>query len=166
MSPPTHCFVSYSHADHDGFERLCAHLAAVALAFNNMKLLHDRRIRAGDYWNARIQADIAQSQVYVLLVSADFFNSGYIIQHEWPAIHARHRKDGALVLPVIYRPCFWRVFFGSHIQVVPVTADGRLRPVKGWPRVDSGFATAADAIARAIEDHFRLPPAGPFGGAP
>jgi hypothetical protein len=165
MSLPTHCFVSYSHVDHEGFGELCAHLSPVALAFQNMTLLHDRRLRAGDYWNDRIQADIARSQVYILLVSADFFNSGYIIQHEWPAMLERHKAHGALLLPVIYRPCFWSVFFGSHIQVVPVTREGQLQAVRDWPRVDNAFAAAADAIACAIADHFDVRPTGPFGAA-
>ena len=167
MPKPEQCFLSYSHTDHAAFDRLRVHLTAMA-RLHGLRLWHDRRIGAGDYWNHRIQTEIERSQIFVLLTTADFFASDYIFLHEWPAIHARHTGNGALVLPVIYRPCGWRGFFGNYIQVVPTTDDGRLRPVADWPKPENGFARAAEAITSAVEDWFGIKGASPYAasGAP
>ncbi|WP_203076766.1 toll/interleukin-1 receptor domain-containing protein [Falsiroseomonas ponticola] len=161
MSGPEQCFLSYSHADHAAFERLRVHLTGYTHLLN-LRVWHDRRIQAGDYWNHRIEAEIERSQVFVLLATADFFASDYILTKEWPAIQARHRGSGALVMPVIYRRCGWMGFFGSYIQVVPTTHDGRLKPVADWPKPENGFAEAAKAISDGIQDWFGIKPRSPF----
>jgi hypothetical protein len=165
MPAPQRCFLSYSHKDHEGFEQLRAQLAPVAQAFS-FAIWHDKRIQAGDYWNHRIQTEIDQAEIFVLLTSADFFNSGYIIAHELPAIRQRHRAAGALVLPVIYRDCYWSAMFGNYIQAVPVTPDGSLRPVQNWRPINDGFAASAKAIAAAIEDWFGVRPTSPWAPTP
>ena len=161
MPPPNQCFVSYAHADRQGFERLCVHLTPVAalLGFN---LWHDKRIHAGDYWNHRIEAEIARSQIFVLLATPDFFASGYILKHELPAILGQHGAAGALVLPVIYQQCGWKGFFGSFIQVVPTDDAGRLRAVRDWPRPENGLHCAAEAIQAAVVDWFGIAPRSPM----
>ena len=165
MPPPKRCFLSYSHKDHEGFEQLRAQLAPVAQAFS-FAIWHDKRIQAGDYWNHRIQTEIDQAEIFVLLTSADFFNSGYIIAHELPAIRQRHRAAGVLVLPVIYRDCYWGAMFGNYIQAVPMTPDGSLRPVQKWRPINDGFAASAKAIAAAIEDWFGVTPTSPWAPTP
>lgn len=165
MPVPQQCFVSYAHKDHAGFERMRAHLSPIAPLFG-MTLWHDRRLQAGDYWNHRIESEIGRSNVFVLLATADFFDSGYILNHELPAIIKRHSADGALVIPVIHTDCFWRPFFGHYIQAVPVTLQGQLRPVGRWRPKEDGYAAAAQAIAAAIEDWFGHKPTSPLARLP
>ncbi len=161
MPPPDQCFVSYSHADRQGFDRLCVHLAPVA-ALLGFRLWHDTRINGGDYWNHRIEAEIARSQIFVLLTTPDFFASGYILNHELPAIIGRHSNAGALVLPVIYSQCGWRGFFGNYIQVIPTDDAGRLRPVRDWGKPETGMHRAAEAIQAAVQDWFAITPRSPL----
>jgi hypothetical protein len=156
MVPPTQCFLSYAHHDHQGFDRLLANLKPYAHLYG-IKLWHDRGITAGSYWDAKIKAEIARSQIFVLLTSNDFLGSEYVLKHELPAIIDQHKTANALVVPVIYRTCGWQGFFGNYIQCVPVTPRGRLRPVRQWPDWDEAMALATDAIASAIRDWFGLP---------
>ena len=157
MAPPTQCFLSYAHDDHRGFDRLVANLKPYA-HLHGIGLWHDKGVTAGSYWDAKIKDEIARSQIFILLTTNDFLGSEYVLKHELPAIIEQHKNANALVVPVIYRECAWRSFFGAYIQVVPLNGEGRLRPVRDRPDVESAMARATDAISIAIQDWFGLPP--------
>jgi hypothetical protein len=165
MAKPEQCFVSYAHTDQEGFARLCAHLGPVAHLFG-FRLWHDVRIKAGDYWNPRIQAEIERSQIFVLLTTNDMLGSGYIFQHELPAILHQHSSNNALVLPVVYRESCWRQFYGSYIQVLPPQFRGRMRPIMDWPKPERAFAETANAISDAVQDWFGVLPTSPLASLP
>lgn len=166
MEPPTQCFLSYAHHDHEGFDRLLANLKPYVHLYG-IRIWHDRGITAGSYWDARIQTEIARSQIFVLLTTNDFLGSEYVLKHELPAIIARHKAAQALVVPVIYRVCGWKGFFGDYIQAVPMTPTGRLLPVRKWRDWEEAMALATDAISGAIRDWFGLPtPPSPLAPGP
>jgi hypothetical protein len=125
-------------------------------------LWHDRRIRAGFYWNSAIAAQIEKSDIFVLLTTNDFFASDYIFEHELPAIIARHRDHNALIAPVIFQESCWRNYFGDYIEVVPKDRKHNLVPVEKWRDREEGIAVAANAIASSIEDWFGIKPTSPF----
>jgi hypothetical protein len=165
MTPPSQCFLSYAHADHDGFDRLVENLRPY-MHLHKLQLWHDKGIHAGSHWDSKIEAEIAQSQVFVLLVTNAFLGSRYVLTRELPAIMRRHQTANALVVPVIYRASAWKQFFGHFIQVVPDDGKGRLRPVCEWRDRDAAMATATEAISVAITDWFGLPPpVSPFASA-
>jgi hypothetical protein len=103
MVPPTQCFLSYAHHDHQGFDCLLVNLKPYAHLYG-IKLWHDRGITAGSYWGAKIKAEIARSQIFVLLTSNDFLGSEYVLKHKFPAIIDRHQTANALVVPVATGP--------------------------------------------------------------
>jgi len=163
VTAPNQCFVSYAHHDHDGFCRLHENLKHCAFLFG-LKIWHDRRIKAGFHWNATIQEEIEKSQVFVLLTTNDFLGSDYILRHEIPSICNRYKNHNALVLPVIYKECGWRGFFGAYIQAVPTTKKGELLPVRQWPDKEEALAVAVNAISAAISDWFGIEPNSPLAG--
>jgi hypothetical protein len=161
MDAPKQCFLSYAHHDHQGFDRLLANLRPYA-HLHGIKLWHDRGITAGSAWDDKIKAEIARSQIFVLLTSNDFLGSDYVFHHELPAILERHRTANALVVPVIYRVCGWQRCFGDYIQVVPTNPQGKLLPVWKWRDREEAMAQATEAIAAAIQAWFGLPPPPPL----
>jgi hypothetical protein len=161
MAGPGQCFISYSHRDYASFERLLTHLKPVAHLYG-FNLWHDRRINAGNYWNATIQTEIAKSEIFIPLITNDFFASDYIIAHELPAMLDRHKHANALLVPVIYRESCWRSFFGDYIEVVPKNSKHNLVPVFKWPDREEGFAVAVNAISASIEDWFGVKPTSMF----
>jgi hypothetical protein len=158
MAGPGQCFISYSHDDHDFFDRLLVHLKPVAHLYR-FELWYDRRIRAGNYWSDRIEAEIAKSEIFVSVATNGFFGSDYIIKHELPAMLARHRDANALFVPVIFRESCWRAFFGDYIEVVPKNTKHDLVPVVEWRDREKALAVTANAISAAIEDWFSVKPA-------
>jgi hypothetical protein len=146
-------FISYSHDDFDMFEEFLVHVRSIERALG-MTFWSDLRISPGYYWNAAIENAINRATVFVLLTSPDFIASDYIYSKEIPAIKARHKMVGALVLPLVLKRCAWQMIADS-LQAVPMQ-NGRLRPVADWRRRSDGFDHARGQISDAIEKHFGL----------
>ena len=159
MEPPTQCFLSYSHWDYEGFQRLRVHVLANLRPFG-VRLWHDDRLYGGTGWNEAIELQIERSQIFVLMLTNDFLVSDYIGREELPRIVARHRANSALVLPVIYRTCSWKFYFGSYVQALPKRA-GRPLPIFDWRDREKGFAETGGQIADAIADWFAIEPTSP-----
>jgi hypothetical protein len=161
MARPGQCFISYSHHDHGHFEKLLVHLKAVSNLYG-FPLWHDHRINAGNYWDAKIQSEIAKSDIFVCLTTNAFFSSGYIFNSELPAIIDRHNNSNALVLPVVFEECIWRAYFGDYIQLAPKDAKQELVPVSAWKNKNEALGIAANAIGASIADWFGVSPAVDF----
>ena len=100
-------FISYSHRDRDWLERLQVHLAPLTKAHGHV-LWDDTKIAAGEKWRASIGRAMASAKVAVLLVSADFLASDFIMENELPTLLAAAADQGAVILPVITAPCRFR----------------------------------------------------------
>jgi len=66
------------------------------------------------------------SEVVILLLSMDFFNSKYIVETELPKVVEKHESGNCQIIPVIARVCHWKeTTFGEYaelgdIQALPV----------------------------------------------
>jgi hypothetical protein len=152
-------FISYAHNDYRAFEEFCTCLKPVARAFD-VDIWEDKRIRTGQHWNQEIAKAIEASEVHVLLMSNGFFGSDYIFTRELPAIVAR-QQNGAMTAPVLLERCYWSAFIGV-LQAAPMNPKGRLLPINEWKIRRTGFSTACEQIAVALEEHFKIAPNSPF----
>lgn len=150
-------FLSYAHNDYAAFVQFQPHLRAVERAFG-MRFWSDKRIDAGYYWNAMIQNEIAESAIFVLLMSSAFMGSDYIFDNELPAIRERRRTVGALILPVVLEQCAWAWACGV-LQAVPMHS-GHLKPIANWRPRSNGFDCAREQMASAIQSYFGRAPTG------
>ena len=62
---------------------------------------------AGPDWRDEIVKALAAARVAILLASADFLASDFIVNDELPPLLHRASRGGVLVLPVIVGPCRW-----------------------------------------------------------
>lgn len=144
-------FVSYSHKDEDWKDRLVGQLEVLGdVGFDPW---NDRRIAAGDDWQAEIEAAIDACDVAVLLISAPFLSSQFIRSHEIPPLLKRRQQQGIRVTPLILSACQWqRIHWLQAIQARPV--DGKA--LRGMNEHDA--ETALSALAGEIADlHAALP---------
>jgi len=147
-------FVSYSHQDEPWKDRTIKHLKVFAGA--GLEVWDDRRIDAGADWKAAIDQAIADSDVALLLVSADFLTSRFILGQEVPPLLERRQAQGVRVIPVILAPCAWdRIPWLCAIQARP--RDGK--PLSGMSRHAAEAALAA--LAREVADLLLAPLSGP-----
>jgi len=97
-------FVSYSHKDHEYLERLMVHLKPL----EKQGLIDpwvDTRLMAGDKWKKEIEKALKSAKAAILLISADFLASDFIIDNELPPLLQTAEQEGTLIIPVILKPC-------------------------------------------------------------
>lgn len=99
----TKVFISYSHYDTPWIERLRVHLKPLERDYD-IKIWDDRKIRAGSKWKEEIEEAIRSAKVAVLIISADFLASDFIVNNELPPLLDAAETDGAVILPLIVSP--------------------------------------------------------------
>ena len=97
-------FISYSHVDTAYLERLNVHLKPFEKN-GLIELWSDRKIKAGEKWKEKIEKALERAAIAILLVSADFLASDFIIDNELPPLLKSAEKKGKIILPVILKPC-------------------------------------------------------------
>ncbi|MGB7000851.1 MAG: TIR domain-containing protein [Halobacteriota archaeon] len=154
MTNPT-IFISYSRKDEVWKDRLVTHLGVLQQE-GLLDLWDDRRIGAGGNWYQKIEEAIARASVAVLLVSADFLTSKFILSEEIPDLLERMDKEGLRIFPVIIKPCAWKhVKWLARMNLRP--KDGR--PIQGGSefQVETDLAAIADEIANIIGHTVEMP---------
>jgi hypothetical protein len=140
-------FISYTHTDYTLCRAFESHLV-LSKDHGGADFWADKRIQAGEQWSPAIEQAIDQAEIFLLLVSAKFFGSAYIMDIELPRILARVAQCNGLVVPVILRRCSWRFKFGGY-QAVP-TVGGHFRPICNWRLRNDGFDAAHEQVLAAI----------------
>jgi hypothetical protein len=141
-------FISYSHADAEWLERLQKHLKP--LQREGIEVWDDTRLEAGERWRDEIRDALADAKVAILLISADFLASDFIVTDELPPLLRAAADEGAIILPVILSPCrFARMESLSRFQSVndPEKPLAQLR--------HANREKVLDKVARAVEDAFK-----------
>ena len=140
-------FYSYSHHDESLRNELETHLKILhRQGFINP--WHDRRIRAGDEWESRIDINLEQADIILLLVSADFIASDYCNNLEMKCALERHDVGKALVIPVIIRDVNWRSAPFARLQALPT--DGKA--VTSWGNKDEAWRNVSEGIEAAARE--------------
>ena len=97
-------FISYSHKDKDCLDRLLVHLKPLEKE-GVIDLWVDTRLSAGEKWKARIEESLRNARVAILLVSADFLASEFIVDNELPPLLAAAEAEGTCIIPIVVKPC-------------------------------------------------------------
>jgi len=150
MAKPT-VFISYSHEDEAWKDRLVTHLG-VLQSQGLLDLWDDRRIGAGEDWEREIEKAMATASAAVLLVSADFLTSAFILGEEVPRLLERRDRDkeSLRIFPVIVKPCAWKqVKWLARMQVRP--QDGRPLSAGDEHRIDADLAAIAEEVAAIMD---------------
>lgn len=152
-------FISYSHQDEAWKDRLRPHLGVLERA-GRITIWDDRRIGAGEEWYDEIKDAMDLAKVAVCLISADFLSSKFCAEEEVPYLLERRERDGMILIPVLLRPCTWKVFsWLSPIQMFPRDGKAIARDFKDdW---DSVFAEVGERILEILEDPNYRPPIPP-----
>ena len=97
-------FISYSHRDEKYFDRLLIHLKP--LEKNRLiDIWDDTRIETGHIWKEEIDNALSEANIAILMVSADFMASDFIINDELPTLLSRAEAKGTKIVPVILSHC-------------------------------------------------------------
>jgi hypothetical protein len=144
---PVSVFFSYSHKDEALKNQLLTHLKGLERG-GVIGVWHDRKITAGHDWATEIDSHLKEAKIILLLISANFIASDYCSGIELQQAMRRHSRKSARVIPIILRPCDWKIMPLSRLQALPT--DGK--PITRWTNRDAAFTEVAQGIRRAVEE--------------
>ncbi len=143
-------FISYSHKDQKVKERLVTHLNVP-----QADVWDDTRIKPGDEWLSEIEQAMAGADVAILLISADFLTSRFVLSKEVPVLLERREREGLLVYPVLVEDCAWdQVEWLAKMQIR--MWEGK--PLPGGRERNTALAGIARDIAERFKEHPERPP--------
>lgn len=103
---PLQLFVSYSHdddkADPSALDQFRCHLAGLKKE-GWIEIFWDGRITAGEIWDAVIERELENSQIFLALSGPGFNVSEYIQEKELPTATARQERGECMILSVMWR---------------------------------------------------------------
>ena len=141
-------FISYSHKDEKWKERLVSHLEVLEIE-GYFTLWDDSKIDFGDNWFHKIEKELNEARIVMLMISKDFLISDFICNEEVPRILERRQREGLRVIPLIVKPCAWEaVKWLSSIQAAP--KGGKPLSTKKDHEIDEDLAILTKRIASYI----------------
>ncbi len=143
-------FVSYSHVDEAERVRLDIHLAPLARE-GLIDLWCNRAIAPGSDWQRDIGDELANADIVILLVTADFIASVFCFEKELAEALRRHHADGVSILPVLVKPVDFTHMPFAQFQALPRD----LRPISTWDNADAGWLEVALGVRELVEDIYR-----------
>jgi TIR domain len=154
-------FVSYSHNDSDWLRRLQIHLRILDI-HGQIELWDDTKIKAGTLWREEVSAALNSASVAVLLISADFLASDFIIYEELPRLLAAAEKNELKILPVIISPSrFDKIESLSKFQSInplsmPLIKLSKAEQEEYWVKLSDAVFIAVEEAGKILNHSFRL----------
>jgi tetratricopeptide (TPR) repeat protein len=147
-------FISYSHKDEKWKDLLKPQLGVLERD-GRLTIWDDRSIDGGETWYDEIRREMQHADVAICLISADYLNSGFCRKEEIPYLLERREREGMLLLPVLIRPCLWKLQdWLKAIQMLP--RDGKSVAVDFKDDPDTPFALVAETVFAFLEDPARV----------
>lgn len=147
--PQSVIFVSYSHKDEREKEKLLTHLGVLQRE-GFVDLWSDDCIGAGADWVSEIDEAMAQARVAILIITANFLTSDFILGQEIPTLLKRRQSEGLTVFPVIAKACAWQeVDWLVEMKVRP--KNGRAIWGAGSRQVNEDLTAIAKEVAAIVK---------------
>ncbi len=140
-------FISYSHKDETFREQLTTHLKPLERQ-RLIDIWYDETLDPGKLWADRINQELDEADIILLLISADYLAQDFLYNIEMRRAMERHDSGDTVIVPVILRPVNWEGAPFARLQALP--DDGR--PVTLWPNVDEAFAQVARRVRELAND--------------
>lgn len=107
----------------------------------------DTKLKSGDKWKIEIENALKRARAAILLVSADFLASDFIVKNELPPLLKKAEFEGTRIIPVIVKLC--RFTRDKNLSLFQATND----PLKPLIKLSSADREKIyDWISKEIEE--------------
>jgi len=149
---PVSLFYSYAHEDEVLRDELRGHLKILERR-GLLSSWHDREIKPGEDWHAKIDQQLQMADLVLLLVSKDFIESDYIFGNELTVAMQRHQAGFTTVVPIIVRaidiePEDREALPFLALQGLPTD----MKPVTSWPNRDEAWTNVAKGLRTTVKE--------------
>ncbi|OJH40373.1 TIR domain-containing protein [Cystobacter ferrugineus] len=156
MDRPT-VFISYSHEDEAWKERVSTHLTVL---HESLEAWDDSHIEPGADWRTELEQAISGAGAAVLLISAHFLSSRFILEEEVPRLLQRRADSGLHLIPLLLSPCDWEAAeWLQRLQLRPRGA--RALSEQSRHAIDAELASLAKELrlltSRSVQDVVSAP---------
>ncbi len=155
--PPVRLFYSYAGQDEELRRQLETHLANL----RHQGLVdewHSALVQAGQERKAEVTRQLAQAEVILLLISADFLASPACYHDELLAALSRHERRSARAVPILLRPTEMVGAPFAKLQRLPHNGEA----LTAWKDRDEAWVSVVNDLRLVIEELMaspdRLPP--------
>lgn len=142
---PLRAFISYAREDVDHLRHLEKHLAPLSRE-GSLAPWHDRMIVAGVERDAAIANKISESDIVLVLISADFIASDRCFEAELNAALIRKETGNAQVVAILVKPVDFSFTKVAHLHILPLGAE----PISAWSNVDQAWLSVAKSIRQLV----------------
>tara|TARA_R100000365_G_C2743090_1_gene71784 strand:- start:757 stop:1719 length:963 start_codon:yes stop_codon:yes gene_type:complete len=139
-------FISYSHVDEYYVERLQKHLSMLKRE-GLIQSFYDRDIYVGDPLDEEIERNLAESQIFIAVVSPDFIASDYCFERELATALKMHTENKIRVVSVLVQPCEWERSPLGNFLIAPKDA----KCIAEWDNENAAFLNVVSEIRRIAE---------------
>lgn len=139
-------FLSYAHADESFKNEIYKHLSPLKRS-EKIKMWSDKELLPGSSFNDEIKEKLKQSDIIILLISADFIDSDYCYEIEMQNAIIRAEKEECYVVPVIVRDCLWKDTPLKDILALPKNG----KSIKGYEDMDKAYLEVAEGIKKIVD---------------
>ena len=140
-------FISYSKSNVSQRKRLESELKILKNEGLVAGHWHDRMVDPGDVWDEKIQKELDDADVVIILASSAALATDYITQHEIPRALELHTAGKTIVVPLILEACRWEKTPLGPLNALPEKG----KPVNKWNPPSDGWKTVADGLASIFE---------------
>lgn len=140
-------FFSYAHED----EKLMDKVRRQLIVFEREKRIvkwHDRMILPGSNWKSQIDDRLLRAKIILLFMSPHFIESKYCYEIEGKEALRRHDAGGAVVIPIVLRPCAWDASPFGQLEALPEDA----KAISTWHNVDSVSLDVARGVMSRVDE--------------
>ena len=108
----------------------------------------DTDLLAGEDWDKKLKAEIADSDIILFLVSANLIANNYIWNDEMPLAKYNKENKNTILIPIILNHCDWQsISLFSECNVVPHKG----RPIATFDNRDEAYDEITKQIKLVLE---------------
>lgn len=138
---PLKIYISYSNKDKAYRDKLLNHLQGL-VKNGQIDIWSDHLLVAGDEFMKTFNRELANMDIWVVLISPDSMNSGFI----WDIEHKAAIERGVHIVPILLRPTMWEGTQIEKYNIIPTFA----KAISTWGNEDEAFLDVASNISKMI----------------